>query len=196
MQNAGNEFVYADFQFINDKFFNYINGLSTVELGSGGGDFHTLHLEKHASKLLCIEYKLLNIYTLRNCRTEKMEILYADYHEAVRTVGEYDAVVMFGILYHSHSPLGLLEDVVNYIKPKIILLNAIHDGPIEVVAADEIPDSNFMNRQISKNSKCSNLVLSISHTIYKKVMQNMGYECLKTLHYKKCYYSAYQLKSN
>jgi energy-coupling factor transporter ATP-binding protein EcfA2 len=88
------------------------------------------------------------------------------------------------------------KDIVNNIKPKVILLNAIHDGPIEVVVTKEIPDSTAMSRQVSKSSKCSNLVLSISHTIYKQAMYNMGYECLKTLEYKKNYYAAFQLRND
>jgi len=193
MQNAGEHINDTEYKLIADNFFGFVNGLTTVELGSGNGSSFTLHLEKYVSELVCVEFNLVSIYNLRNLKTEKMKVYYEDYHNAVRTIGQYEAVVLFNILHHSHAPLGLLEDVVNYIKPNVILLNAIHNGPIEVVITEEISNL-FGLRQVSKSNKCSNLVLSISIDRYKEAMSNMGYECLKTLQYGKNFYAGFRIK--
>lgn len=161
--------------FIVQEFFPYLQGQSVVELGSSL-DCFTENIAEKAEKLVCIEFDPTVVEQLKQKNYKNTEVIYGDFHEEVRTVGQYDAVVIYGILYHSCAPLGLLEDIVNYIKPKIILIEALHDYNT-IYGIDEEPNRIGM-RWVDKKS-CK-IVLDIGFPIYKLALENLGYRCLKS----------------
>jgi SAM-dependent methyltransferase len=162
--------------FIVTNNFWAVKDLSVLELGPQSGDFFTKKLLDVASSVACIELDpganaALDQQPFRN----KIKLVQDDFHDAVKTVGQFDAVVIYGILYHSPAPLKLIEDIVNFVKPKIILLETQHEDYF-ISLADETDNVSGMRQHQLKSCGIS---LIVGMDIYKKALSNLGYSELQ-----------------
>lgn len=159
--------------------FDAIRGLSTLELGSFTGEYFTPKLVEYSSSVTCIELYSDAVTTLKKNFKNNITVVQEDFHDAVKTVGEFDAVVLYGVLYHSPSPLKLIEDIANYIKPKVILLETQHEM-YTTSMADEIDNAPGMRQ--SKFKTCG-ISLIMGTDVFKKALANLGYIEKRRLQY-------------
>lgn len=153
-----------------------VRDLTVLELGPQSGDFFTKKLLDVATSVTCIELDSKAIDALdQQIFRNKINLIKDDFHDAVKTVGQFDAVVIYGVLYHSPAPLKLIEDIVNFVKPKIILLETQHEDYF-ISLADE--NNNVSGMRQNQLESCG-ISLIVGTDIYKKALSNLGYNELQ-----------------
>lgn len=175
--------------YIASECFTYLKGLSVVELGPSHGKF-TEYLTNYSNQILCIDGDSSVVEHIRNQNHDNVSVIEGDFHDMIRTVGKYNAVVLYGVLYHSHAPIMLLEDVVNYIEPEIILIEALHAVDC---CGHSFEESNKTGNRFSKNKKLSNLTFNVGFPVQRKVLENMDYTCIKEI---QCPHGSTEFKKN
>jgi len=88
-----------------------------------------------------------------------------------------DVVVCCGVLYHLHSPLHLLELIVNNCDPEYIILDSVIDQKNISFLVEE--DNLSGNRQLRTDWKSSKFNLVAPFDIINLSMENMGYVLVK-----------------
>lgn len=115
---------YIDFMF---NCLAICNNKTILELGSFGGWHTDIMLKFNPKKIICVEpnkecseeevYKNnSDVVALHSCTANDY---YTDNNNLV------DVVVCCGLLYHLHSPMHLLEKIINVSKPRYILVETI-----------------------------------------------------------------------
>ena len=163
----------VNINYISDKLFPFIQDLNVIELGPFDGAWFTKPLERYAKSITAIELNPVACNYFRKLfgGGGKINLIEDDFHSSVRSVGVHDAVVLFGVLYHSHSPLGLLEDIVHFVKPTYILIEAHNNN--DIVYADEI--CNSPGQRFSKEKQTSGISLILGMGLYRKALTNLSY---------------------
>ena len=158
---------------ISNRTFPILKDLKTLELGPQDGTWFTQHLLNYTQDVTVIELndwmadKLKEIYPMVN-------VIKDDFNECLRSVGEFDAVIVYGVLYHSHVPLKILEDIANFVKPKYILLENILGAKSSNTVTAEIEEANKAGMRFNKMKSC-NIVLSFGQDVYTTAMTSLGY---------------------
>lgn len=162
---------------ISDENFPVLKDLNTLELGPQDGSAFTQHLLRYTNKVTVVELDSDMLASLRKIYP-LVKVVEDDFNECLRDIGQFDAVVVYGILYHSTVPLKVLEDIANYVKPKYILLeNILGSNSGNVVTVEkEVPNVNGMR---FVRSKSCNLVFSLGQNYYEIAMSNLGYDMIK-----------------
>ena len=126
-----------------DTLFAHCEDKTVLELGSFAGHF-TKEILKHKPKnVLSVEPNTdvapLNANTFVGTAN--------DFYKNNQT--KYDVVVCMGLLYHLHSPIHLLEQIINISEPKTLIIESIHC----ILSIDEeefnLPGNAFSDRGIS-----------------------------------------------
>jgi 2-polyprenyl-3-methyl-5-hydroxy-6-metoxy-1,4-benzoquinol methylase len=156
--------------------FTILQNLKVLEIGCHGGYF-TREILKYTPDLTGID---LDPECINYCQTRfpDANILKADMHEFVKISEYYDAVVVYGVLYHTHSPLQLLEDIANFIQPKYMLLETLFDTTEDNIWHIQVGEENINQPGMLfvENKKACKIALSISHALLEKTMGNLGYK--------------------
>ena len=92
---------------IADKMFDVLDSQSVLELGPFTGWF-TKQILNRTNQVTCIEYNHDACDELRNTFGDTITVIEEDFHTSVRTIGQFDAAVVYGVLYHSCAPLMIL----------------------------------------------------------------------------------------
>ena len=150
--------------------FPFIRDMSVLELGPQVGWF-TNSLLNYTDKITSIEFDTNSAATFKNNFKDKVDLVVDNFDDVVKTIGQFDAVVLYGVLYHHCAPIKLIEDIVNYVKPKKILLETQLIDP-SIIWAEE--KTNIIGNRFS-NVKTGGLVLIVGLELYIKVLNNMGY---------------------
>jgi SAM-dependent methyltransferase len=158
---------------IGDRNFPVLRDLKTLELGPQDGTWFTKHLLNYTQDVAVIELNELAADELKRLYPV-VNVIKDDFNECLRSVGEFDAVVVYGVLYHSHVPLKILEDIANYVKPKYILLENILGAKSSNTVTVEIEEPNVVGMRFSKMKSC-NIVLSLGQDIYNTALINLDY---------------------
>ena len=90
---------------------------------------------------------------------------------------QYDVVICFGVLYHLHDPLSMLEVIINQCNPTHVILDCVV-GPEDL---EFIPEVNWHpgNRQPRSNWKSAGFNLVAPFDIVNESMHNMQYKLIK-----------------
>ena len=155
--------------------FDGLEACSLLELGPHDGSWITPAFADRVGKLAFIELDSVAVQTLRELYPTA-RVMSADYHTAVQNIGQFDAVAMFSVLNHTHSPLGLLEDVVNYVKPRHILLDCEPGAGVRVVR--EGVNQPGQRQTIRPSTQLS---IQLGSQIYADALHNMGYALVKKI---------------
>jgi len=167
---SGSDLDYFDF--INTNYFNILEQRRVLEIGPFHGHHSKLIANSSPSYFEIIEGDK------KACRRIKKisginNIIHDDVMQNLISPRPFDVVVCFGVLYHLHSPLHLLELIVNYCDPEYILLDCCME-PDELSFKYEMPDLAG-NAQIRDGWKSCSKNLVLPFLIYLDVMQNLGY---------------------
>jgi 16S rRNA A1518/A1519 N6-dimethyltransferase RsmA/KsgA/DIM1 with predicted DNA glycosylase/AP lyase activity len=87
-----------------------------------------------------------------------------------------DVVVACGLLYHLHSPLYLLELIVNQSDPKYIIFDNIFCNTISI---NEEAVGELGAKQVRKNWKAVRSTLLVPFEIINNALTDLNYICLK-----------------
>ena len=174
--------------------FDLIEG-SVLELGPHDGSWFTAHLVQRSSNLAVIELDGVALAELKRNYPQVRPYL-ADYHTAIQGLGSYDNVVLFGVLSHTPNPLGLLEDIVHYIKPRQIFIEAEPGGSVRCVREG----INQPGQRQSRRPTCG-LSIQLGSKVYADAMANLGYVPVKSYvapqgHKQGLEYTAYALHNS
>jgi len=167
---SGSESDYYDF--INTNYFNIIKKSSVLEIGPFDGRHSQLIVDNSPDYFEVIEgdkqsCEFLNkILGINN-------IIHDDVMQNLISPRPFDVVVCFGVLYHLHSPLHLLELIVNHCDPEYILLDCVMEQ--EQLSFLYEPTDIPGNAQTRSGWKTCSKNLVIPFLIYLDAMKNLGY---------------------
>ena len=105
------------------------------------------------------------------------EIIEDDIFSYLLEEHKFDVVVCCGLLYHLHSPLHLLELIVNRCTPLNVIIESF-GTPGSVKVVDEV-HNELGSLQISPNWKTAGLKMDLGSDIIIKAMHNMGYKLIE-----------------
>jgi SAM-dependent methyltransferase len=105
------------------------------------------------------------------------DVVIADMMMALKDTEIFDVVICLGVLYHLHSPLHLLELIVNNCRPSKIILDCVM-APEELSFLLEIPNVPG-NNQTTKGWRSCNVNLVAPFLTYLQSMDQLGYNLKK-----------------
>ena len=155
--------------------FDGLEDQGLLELGPHDGSWITPAFASRVKHLAFIELDRVAVATLRE-QYPNARVLCADYHTAIHGVGRYDAVALFSVLSHTHNPLGLLEDIVNYVQPKHIFIDCEPGAGIRVVREG----INQPGQRQSTWPTCQ-LSIQLGSRVYEDALTNLGYTLVKKI---------------
>jgi hypothetical protein len=92
-------------------------------------------------------------------------------HYDFNQVGQIDVAIVMGVIYHSHAPLLMLEELVNQCNPQSILL----DNPGQILNWHmELVNDPGMRHTVSDRKTCG-IVITIDENMIVTAMKNLGY---------------------
>ena len=164
-------------EFISNRCFTVLKDKTVLELGPQDGTWFTPFIEQVATSVTCIEFNLTMCDDFKNlyANNPKIKLIQDDFHDAVNYVGYHDAVVLFGVLYHSPAPLKIIEDIANNIAPKIILLESWDFKEPTHIVTEEI---NVPGNRQSRKKTCG-FALTHSAEIYISALKSLGYQLVE-----------------
>ena len=165
---------YLDF--VQKEYFAECKDQQVLEIGPNGA-FHTrLIVAESPTNLTIIEPNVSCNDNLKECNVDQIINDDANLY-LTKNKKEYDVVVCCGVLYHLHSPLYLLELIVNQCNPKKIILDCTIDQKNISFLVEE--DNLSGNRFTVNQWKSARFNLVAPLDIITKSMYNMGYKLIK-----------------
>lgn len=163
------------FELLERNFFNLCFGLDVLEIGPFGGHHSKLIINNKPKSFDVIEPNVIqDLADIKGIN----RIVSDDALLSLPSMNTYDVVVCFGVLYHLHSPIHLLELIVNYCQPKYILLDSVgifNESNAELKFVDEEVNTPG-NRYVRSNFKSSGLKLHCPGKVIQLAMSRLGYE--------------------
>jgi len=150
--------------------FPWIAGGSVLELGPSNGGFFTELIASQSSAYTAIELDSAACEAFR-ARWPQLRLIEQDWTYAVRSPGRYDCVVLFGVLTHTSNPLGLLEDIVQYVKPQRILLESEPGSTVRCVQEELNAPGQAQTQRAH-----SGLSIQLGIEVYRYALHNLGYK--------------------
>lgn len=156
-------------------------------LGSMTG-YETKFISEIANEVICIEpdksYNDCEVYQKDNVTLYNDTAL--DYYFYRNKVNKkFDVVYCQGLLYHTHSPIMILDKIITVSKPEYIMIDIYHIGGVDW---DWVPGQMYMvteRRNIPKlatgfDDTDTSIPFTI-HTHYKtytRIIEHMGYDLI------------------
>jgi len=166
------------------EYFSVCKDQTVLEIGPFGGHHSTI-IVKHNPK----SFEVIEPYNSVQTR-EKLatidgidKIIVDDALLVLSAPRPYNVVVCFGLLYHLHSPIHLLELIVNHCRPKYILLDSVGKFNEEMTSGmlfDDEPAQEPGTRQVRTDFKFSGLKLMCAGSVFQLVMNRLGYKLIKS----------------
>jgi hypothetical protein len=158
---------------MSDEFFPVCKGKTVLEIGPMDGWF-TKEILVHEPKQLTLLEASFDVCNLlkKYFLNANVKIINGDMHKDLSLIGKVDVAILLGVIYHSHAPLYIFEELVNICNPEIIII----DNP-----------GNFFNWGVEKtnypgmrytigNTKTCNIVITIDEKILISALENLGYK--------------------
>ena len=172
---TGSKLEYLEY--LNKYYFHVCEKSRVLELGPWSlADHSKLIIKNNPSYLELIEGDSSAVDILRLIKGID-NVLCDDIMIALQSPKNFDVVVCFGVLYHLHSPLHLLELIVNNCRPKHILLDSVHASH-PLVFAHEEPNVHG-NVQYRTGWRGSGMNFVVPFFIINWALSNMGYTLIK-----------------
>ena len=159
--------------FLNDNFLNYCRDKSVLEIGCFSGNITEWVIKNNPSKLTLLEANGQAVETVKE-KFPSATIIYGDMHEDLDKVGKVDVALVLGVIYHTHMPLNVLEELVNCCDPTTIIIDNM--SPIFQCRPEttNIPGMRY----VIGDKKTCNIVITIDNDIMIHAMSDLGYELI------------------
>jgi SAM-dependent methyltransferase len=164
---------YADF--LNQHYFPYCKDKDILEIGPYGLGFHTKLIQNFGPKS----------HTAIEGDPEQCEIFESNFpnvnlikNDALIELNQkqhYDIVVCFGVIYHLHSPLHLLELIVNNCTPNLLFLDCVNAPRNNEVLAIEEDINMEGNRFTAEQWRSIKYNMVVPFDIISRSMKQLGY---------------------
>ena len=160
-------------EFISSQYFKVCAGSRVLEIGPFEGA-HSKKIISHQPEFLEVIEGFSKSIPVLNSISGIDSVIYDDVMLALNTPKKFDVVICLGVLYHLHSPIHLLELIVNYCDPECIILDCvIEQNNITLLnEALGMPGSC----QVRSDWKSAKVNCVIPFLSYMDVMKNLGYE--------------------
>jgi hypothetical protein len=162
------------FSYISEKYFWICKDHSVLEIGPNSGLHSKFIGEADPKYFEVIEGNEAEYNTLVNIPgIDKITI-----NDALLELQQqklFDVCICLGVLYHLHSPLHLLELLVNNCQPKYIMLDNISLASTDIYLQPEKINMPG-NAQTVKNWKSCQLSFVLPFPVYNESLYNMGYD--------------------
>jgi 2-polyprenyl-3-methyl-5-hydroxy-6-metoxy-1,4-benzoquinol methylase len=166
------------FAFLNKNFLYLCKDKRVLEVGCFEGWISAEIMKHNPCELIMLEANAdAAAYTQQ--KMPESRVIVGDMHEDLDQVGPVDVVLLLGVIYHSHAPLHILEQMVNHNNPNIVII----DNPgntFEVLT--EVPNRPGY-RYVTDGRQTCQLVLNISEEIIILAMKNLGYKLIVQMKY-------------
>jgi hypothetical protein len=110
-----------------------------------------------------------------NPKLKSCKVLLGDMHCDLNQVGQVDVAVVLGVIYHSHAPLLMLEELVNQCNPQSILLDNPGSDPGQLLTWVKESANNPGMRHTVLDRKTCGIVITIGEELLTAAMTNLGY---------------------
>ena len=157
--------------FLNEHYFKLTQGKITLEIGCFDG-FHTYEIIKHNPKtLIVLEAAQMPLMQLKH-QISQCKAIYGDMHLDLKLVGKVDVAFLLGVIYHSHAPLHVFEELTHYCSPDTIIIDNPGTG---YTITEEIPNKPGM-RYTTDDRKTCNLISQVETKHMIQAFGNLGYQ--------------------
>lgn len=170
-----NEVEYVDTV---SEILSIVKDKVVLELAPFTGWHTSIMLNNDAKKIICVEpnSSVVDSPVFSDPRVSLHISTANDYYKTnPETV---DVVTCMGLLYHLHSPLHLLEQIINFSKPEYLVIETvIRSNPIELVHENyDVPGNAFKDRGIT-NEIPYTMLLGVSDI--SSCICSMGYSLIR-----------------
>lgn len=165
---------YLDFL---ETYFNVCQNKTVLEIGPFSGDHTRKIINNNPSRIEVVEGFESAIQSLK--QIPKLDkIWFGDVLQELTTQNKFDIVICFGVLYHLHSPLHLIELIVNNCQPMYLMLDCVFEQEHITVLPEETNIAGSC--QTIKNWKSCKVNIVLPFLVYKECLEKMGYELVRT----------------
>jgi hypothetical protein len=169
----------TDDQFLEflESYFHICKNKTVLEIGPLNG-YHTKKIIKNTPAYVEVIEGFEPVITELKNIPGIDKVVFGDALDVLTSVKNFDVVVCMGVLYHLHSPLHLIELIVNNCTPEYLILDCVSEQQHISVLPESlnIPGSC----QTKKNWKSSGVNIVLPFLVYKECLENMGYELIRT----------------
>lgn len=166
---------YLDF--LSQEYLSICQGRSVLEIGANHGD-HTKLIQEQGPTYQQVVEPDPDACQLIQQRLPDVDIIQNDIFNVLVKDYKFDVVVCFGVLYHLHSPLYLLEVIANYCNPDYIMLDCVN-SPDALAFKPEPPNVTGNRFTVGKQKSC-NFNLVVPFEIVIQSMEHLGYKLVKS----------------
>ena len=162
--------------FLQQQYLKYCKDKLVLEIGPFSGQHTQLIVRENPKQLDVIEGDHRQMLHLQKFSIDNIILDDAQLY-LLENKKQYDVVICFGVLYHLHDPLSMLEVIVNQCNPAHVILDCVVD-PEDL---EFIPEENWLpgNRQPRSGWKSAGFNLVAPFDIINQSMHNMQYELIK-----------------
>jgi SAM-dependent methyltransferase len=159
------------------EYFFKCSDKTVLEIGPLHGEHSKLILQQNPKSLDLIDIDAGVCKNLESLGVNKnlRYIINQDIHKFLEHEHLVDVVVCLGLIYHLHSPIKLLELIVNATRAQIIIL----DGPITEQCMFQDDPLGYTYTNFNKLERKTNLSLLLPFAEIKKFMDLLGYRLIK-----------------
>lgn len=173
-------------EFIGQKLFDVCTSKSILEIGPQSSCFFTEEILKHnPTKVTLLEAAADDFNACCNKYQGSLvvNVIHGDMHTHLPMVGNVDVAILMGIMYHSHAPLYVLEELVNNCDPEIVIYETTGSSDGFGISCEEEQTNLSGMRNIITSKKTCNIVQALNYGVIHKAMQNLGYNLTQTIIY-------------
>lgn len=162
---------YLDF--CKNQYFNACKDARILEIGARHGAHSKKIRQQQPSQLTVIEGDRAAAEQLQQTRIVD-KVIVDDVMMALKDKHSFDVVICLGVLYHLHSPIHLLELIVNNCGPVVIILDCVM-APDVLQFDNEL--TNYPGNNQTRSDWCGASVKLVAPFLtYLQCMDNLGYE--------------------
>lgn len=162
---------------IDQHYLDVCGDKSVLEIASGIGDISQRVIEHKPRSLTLVEPDVPNSPIPDN---KLVNWVKSDIFQWLNKPRPFDVVMSFGLMYHLHNPLHLLELIVNYCKPEhIIFDNVVAPHPLQFNL--EVVNTTG-NRQVDQDWLVCPFNMPAPFFIFNQSLDHMGYTLIKSHH--------------
>lgn len=159
--------------YLKENYFYLVKDKNVLEIAPLDGRQTRVILDQNPMSLTLVEADQSMVTQLTE-QFPSADVVYEDIFKYFIKKYSYDVVVCCGLLYHLHSPLYLLELIINQANPEYLIIDSAN-CPNEIAVYDEEEINVLGNFQAINEWKTCNLRTIAHYNTIKKALTNLEY---------------------